>query len=116
MNIREAKKMGATWTLRLSKNCIMFKIDRVYYAQLYSTQIFKFDLDTNKVMVNTGGWNTHTTRRMINEALKQVNLYGLNVVSRDYTPHLICSLESQLSLPFDRSLTVQLTNGEPVPC
>ena len=41
---------------------------------LYNTQVVSYNTITNRVVLNTGGWDTVSTRACINEALRQLRL------------------------------------------
>lgn len=39
---------------------------------LHKTEVVKFDKDTNKIYLSSGGWQTPTTKTAINNALSQL--------------------------------------------
>lgn len=44
----------------------------VVHVRLHKTIVFRYDRETGRVTLNSGGWHTLTTKTAINTALKQV--------------------------------------------
>lgn len=65
-DITKNKKFGNV-TVYQHKNAIS--------VVLHFTEVVRFDKELNKVVLNTGGWKTSTTKTAINNALKQLEVF-----------------------------------------
>lgn len=63
--------------------------DGYTYVQYHSTKVVKFKLfsDHAEVILDTGGWNTNTTRLRMNQTANQFGL-GFKVFQKDFTPYV----------------------------
>lgn len=61
------------------KNTTVKTFDGLTRVRLHQTEIVKFDAST--IILNTGGWNTSTTRNRMNQTSNQFGL-GFRVSSR----------------------------------
>lgn len=75
-------------------------------VRLHSTDVVKFDADS--IVLNTGGYNTVTTRRRMNEASKQFAL-GYKVFSKDFSIHVTYG---ENTFPFDSKIILYRNGGK----
>lgn len=47
----------------------------IIHIRLHQTYVVRFDRETKRVTLNSGGWRTVTTKQAINTALKQLQEY-----------------------------------------
>lgn len=47
----------------------------IVHVTLHSTVVLRWDRDTNRVTLNSGGWRTVTTKQAINTALRQTGRF-----------------------------------------
>jgi len=62
----------------------VFTDDEGYINVIYhTTAVFKYNPTDKKLILNSGGWNTQTTKSRINQACKQFNI-PIEVYQKDF--------------------------------
>ena len=65
-------------------NTVVTNDDKGILVRLYNTTIVKVDNDTNSITLDTGGYNTKTTKDRMNLTSDTFNL-GFRVYQKDFT-------------------------------
>ncbi len=78
---------------RTSQNTKVSEAGRYVWVRLHQTVIFSYDKVTDTFTLDTGGWNTPTTIRRMNEALREFAPAGApTVCKRDFAEHQTMTL------------------------
>lgn len=72
----------ATATRRINNNTTASIKNGVIRVTLYNTEIIGIDLNKRLLCINTGGWNTVTTRKRMNDTLTAFNINSFSVSCR----------------------------------
>lgn len=84
-------------TVRQDADCISV----VYH----STEVFYYNKINDSITLNTGGWNTPTTKRRINQALFHFGFRGYYVFQKNYQWYLSTP---DKDIPFNTSITLNV--------
>lgn len=90
-------------TQKIGKHKTTVKRDKdVITVQYWHTNVVTANLLTGEVTLNTGGWQTTTTKARMNQAAAEYNL-GFSVYQKDW--QLFVRKSDGTEVPFDRSVT-----------
>lgn len=68
--------------------------DQAILIKLHSTIIAKYDKKSGVMFLNTGGWNTPTTMRRMNQVLKEYG-FSQRVCKSDFTQTNLMVIENK---------------------
>lgn len=102
VNLGVYKKTGKSKAKTISTNVLKIDTENGFIIRLYNTNIFEKQND--KIILNSGGYETATTKKWINKYLEPFNLY---VEQKNWKWTVKSFLENTL-IPFEDGMIINL--------